>query len=200
MSKIITIVLSVFLIACSTVKVEEKQNAPLEMPPIVFMEVAYYEDVSENYKVESAMGFYDNKGNYYTIDKYIYSYYDKNANDIFEIYKKGELDKYITFQQKCDINDLEENHKKLYEIPNKDKIKLIDYEAVPQVQTEFITYYGFYYDRNKQIKSVCLGEYDKLFRETDNEQANEIYKWYKESLKENYLIKMYQKEPGLLIS
>lgn len=193
MSRIILTILSVFLIACSGVKAEKTSNTPLEMPPIVFMEVVDYGDVSEEYKVKSAVGFYDNKGNYYTMDKYIYAYYDKNANKIFEKYKKGKLDKYIKFQQKYDINELKENYKKLYEISNKDKIKLIYPEAVPQVQTKFITYYGFYYDKNKNIKSVCLGEFDKTFGKTNNEQANEIYAWYEESLKENYLDKMYKK-------
>lgn len=193
MSKIIPTILSIFLIACGVVKTEKISNKPLEMPPIVFMEVVNYGDVSEEYKVKSAVGFYDSKGNYYTMNKYIYSYYDKNTNKIFEKYEKGELDKDIKFQQKCDINELKENYKKLYKLPQKDKIKIVYPNKIPEVLTESIKYYGFYYDKNKKIKSVRLGEFYATFGKTNNEQANEIYAWYKESLKENYLEKMYKK-------
>ena len=48
--------------------------------------------------------------------------------------------------------------------------------------------------KNKKIKSVRLGEFYATFRKTNNEQANEIYAWYEESLKKNYLEKMYKKK------
>ena len=89
---------------------------------------------------------------------------------------------------------MKENYKKLYKLPQKDKIKIVHPNKIPEVLTESIKYYGFYYDKNKKIKSVRLGEFYATFRKTNNEQANDIYAWYEESLKENYLEKMYKKK------
>lgn len=166
MNKIISSILSIMLIACTNPNEAKIVETPSQMPPIVFIESVDYKKVEDHYLVPYAVGFFDNKGNYCTIPNQHYS--DKFIKD----YIDGKFDKDIVFHQKVDESEIFDIYKKLYEVSKNNNLKIISNKYHPHVESPSITYYGFYYDKNNEIKSIRLLENNTT---SNDERVNDIY-------------------------
>lgn len=152
-------------------------KASSQMPDIVFLDCTDYSETAEAGDIQSAITFYDKNGNHYTSDDpYVCSlYYDELVKE----YAAGNLKDKITFHTSCDVSELYENYKKLCEVSTNKDCEIIYPETFPEVLSNRIFWYGFYYDGSGELQVLKIHESGAGGHyETNDERANEIYNWY----------------------
>ena len=169
-----------FLAGCSFDDPEisaRKIKDPSQMPDIVFIKEYDYTDVFNEYDdVQYRTEFFDKQGNYYvTFDPYVYFL---SYDELIKEFVEGKLDDKIQFTRSCDVDALFENYQKLCKVSRNKDYKIVHPEVVPAVETEKLYYYGLYYNKKGEIRSILFHEYGPEHFEANDELANEIYEWY----------------------
>lgn len=154
-------------------------EASLNMPEIVFMNTIDY----NNGKGVSALTFYDRNGNHYiSADEAVCR---MSYRELVNEYAAGKLESKIELHTSCDVNELYANYKKLCEAVADGEYAIEDPEVLPDVEANICNWYGFYYDKDGELKRLCIHKEERLTHlYSENEQVNEIYEWYIGSFKD----------------
>lgn len=150
-------------------------NKAPQVPDIVFLNIVNYTQVSN--EKTYAMSFYDKNGVHYITDDpgVLRLDFEKLVQD----YRDGKLNDKITYHMTCNVDELNENYKKLCKVSKNNELRIIYPDIYPQIQAVRTTWYGLYYDTDGKIKSILLHEEDQAgHHDTNDEMANEIYNWY----------------------
>ncbi len=151
-----------------------------DMPDIVF-EVCtrYYRN--NNYDMCS-LTFVDKNGNFYSSD-------DSEINsltnaELIEALRLGD-ERITKLPKSCDTDELLENYKKFLKVTaNKEYGMAYSMEGIPAAESDCITWYGLYYDKDGKLVSLPIHKY-RNFTEfnANDDRANEIFEWYSSAAK-----------------
>ena len=129
--------ITILLCACGKEDGNSARTAddPSQMPDIVFFNIIDYKESAPDREYESAMTFYDKNGNHYVTYAAYGSYIcDLKYEELISEYVAGNLNDKITFHTSCDVNELFENYRKLYELSKNKDYEILYPEAVPAVE------------------------------------------------------------------
>lgn len=146
-----------------------------DMPDIVFICCNVHESGNKQ------ITFFDNNGAYYSCDDDAIC--SLPINELTEYFESGDAG-FVKHNQTCDKAELQSCHEIICATADDADYALKYPEALPAVETRSVTWYGVYYD---SVGEICLFPIHKEDRLTDiysnSEQINQVYEWYKESIK-----------------
>ncbi|MCM1133498.1 MAG: hypothetical protein NC340_08510 [Ruminococcus flavefaciens] len=150
-----------------------------KMPEIVFMKYTNYNKYASGYEGYQVY-FMDNDGNVYYIQEisedtapYYYS-----ITQMYEDFKSGKLDDKKTAKS-CDKSELDDNFSKLCEVCSDEDYSIVTPDFMPDVEDDSASWYGFYYDNEGNFSHITLHETECMTSiDSNNETANEIYRWF----------------------
>jgi len=159
-----------------------------EVPSIVFLVRTDISDILSPEEIEQqniavrSLGFYDKNGNYYiSSDPELNSLDNKTLTDEYET---GNLTEQLHLYKSCDADILAEQYEKLRNICLNEQFEIVYPDALPDVQAESSTWYGFYFDENGDLQYRAIhGEERMTDLGTDNDTINGIYDWIIETLR-----------------
>lgn len=165
----------------------EEDSAIENLPAMVFLVRCDYSDVidteeakNQNISVTS-LGFFDKNGDYYVSDVPSVNALDNFT--LFAEYEKGSLSEKIHFVKSAGADFTAELYKTLREVCLKENPEIIVPEAMPAVQAEKITWYGFYLDSGGKLQTQIIHSKKNMTQlYSNNEKLNEVYKKIVESL------------------
>lgn len=160
------------LVGCGQLPDDISEDEQLNMPDIVFVERAFSFDNEFMY-----ISFTDCNGNYYvSSDKELGKL---DFTELVEKYRSGGLDDRIMQKGYYNTDRLQENYKKLCDAVRHDNCDIVYPDMLPEVEAEYYSWHGLYYDQNNEIKSQIIHteKYMTQFY-SENDTINEIYKWY----------------------
>ncbi len=148
-----------------------------DMPDIVFEKRTKYEH-DDSYSIV----FIDKNGNYYHSD-------DSEINsltnaELIEALRLGD-ERITKLPKSCDTDELLENYKKFLKVTaNKEYGMAYSMEGIPAAESDYITWYGLYYDKDGKLVSLPIHKY-RNFTEfnANDDRANEIFEWYSSAAK-----------------
>ncbi len=181
--------LIIFLILLNIL--EEEDFKVNKMSAIVFLKKIYYYDytdrqLSSENSLNKMLVFYDNKGNYYTSkDSYVCSL---SIEELVKEYEQGNLNDKIKLFSSCNVDDLKLNYEKLIKVIKNKKLKIVypEYQIDEELSSETIKEFYGIYNTSEGIKYLKLHKEDGFGDYyTNDDLANEIYDWYKETFKKD---------------
>ena len=124
----------------------------------------------------SSIGVYDREGNYYiATDPEVCAMDNLSLLSEFE---DGKLTKQLRLVSSCDAGEVAKEYSMLLPVCQKGSVQLVVPEALPAVESDTITWYGYYYDSNGNPSTMVIHEnrcMTNIF--TDNETVNAVYSW-----------------------
>ncbi len=172
MKKILLVISFIFLINLSGCYAKEEATEVSKLPEIVFMDVTVHltRDGSQTY------AFLDKNGNYFVSKEPYLS--TLTFQEIQVEYAAGNLEDKIEYRFSCDVEELQSYHNALRKL-DKVQFSLYEPEIGPDVVEDVCCWYGFYYDKNQELKYINLHREDEDgHHDADNEEVNIIYRWY----------------------
>lgn len=123
-----------------------------------------------------SIGVYDRNGNYYiATDPEVCAMDNLSLLSEFEA---GKLATQLRFVSSCDAGEVTKEYSMLLPVCQKGNVQIVVPEALPAVESDTVTWYGYYYDSNGKPSTMVIHEdrcETSLF--TDNETANAVYSW-----------------------
>lgn len=151
-----------------------------KMPEIVFMKYKSYNKYASGC-VGYHVYFIDNNGNVYNIQEISEDtdnvlYY--STAQICEDFKSGKLDDKKS-EKSCDKSELDENFGKLCEVCSDENYSMAEPDSMPDVESDSAWWAGFYYNKNGDFRQITLHRSEcSTGIDSNNETANEIYRWF----------------------
>lgn len=170
---------------------EEEDFKVNKMSAIVFLKKIYYYDYKDRQleaenSFDQMLVFYDNKGNYYTSkDSYVCSL---SIEELVKEYEEGNLNHKIKLFSSCNVYDLKLNYEKLIKVIKNKNLKIVypEYQKDEVLSSEKIKEFYGIYNTSEGIKHLKLHRKDGFGDYyTNDDLANEIYDWYKETFKKD---------------
>jgi hypothetical protein len=157
--------------------VEEHNDVNAVMPSIVFICVNTSEDG------DTSLTFWDKNGNYYSCEENDITIYP--FNELIEKFNSGDGN-FIKLEQTCDIEQLQTNYETILEIADNADYEIVYTDELPDVEARSVGWYGLYYNSEGEICYLLL-HIEKFMTQiyANDERANDIYRWYMDSIKVN---------------
>jgi hypothetical protein len=163
----------VLLIGCCTGCGWGGKSAKQVIPKICFM---YYESFEE----QSAVGFCDNSGNYYSIISDGVKFL--KLDELTERYAAGELDNDIKLVKICSRDEFEEAYSTMLKAVKSGNCDLKIPNELPTVEAPRRNWYGVYYDEDDTLATVKLHEEQCMTDiNSGNEDLNDVYEWFSDT-------------------
>lgn len=182
------LLLAFSLVGCKTETQEDSNTAASEIPAIVFLvrmdntDIIDPEEIEEQNIPVQALCFYDKDGNYY-----ISTDSDVNAMDnkaLIAEYEAGNLAEQIELLKSCDKDSLANQYDRFRKVCLKEKFDIVYPDALPSVQAERRTWYGYYFDENNELQYLPIHDEERMTElYTNNDAVNEVYEWIIETIK-----------------
>lgn len=179
MKKFFCVILSLISLTC----IGGCSEQATEMPDIVFIcrTNHYYEDNGNAEYGKYLVTFWDKNGDYYMTD--YNSLCELPFDKLTEKFVAGD-EHFIELQQKCDVKELEENHRVICGLADNNDYGLKYPEVLPDVMDDRKGWYGLYYNAEGELCSVVIHSYECMTHiYANDERANNVYEWYMESIK-----------------
>lgn len=150
---------------------------PSQMPDIIFKEFIDYSQIARSHEPQYGMAYYDKKGNYYlTKDPYVCSL---SNEELVKEFREGKLDDKIECRASWNVFSLFINHNVVCWLSANRLLDIVSLEISYAVATERVTWYGLYYDKFGNVKSLAFHRKDEHLDQWANDfRANILYRWY----------------------
>jgi hypothetical protein len=158
-------------------KVKDDNNVNAVMPSIVFLCVNTNEDG------DVSLTFWDKNGDYYSCadNDITTSLFD----ELIEKFDSGEGN-FIKQEQTCDIEQLQNNYETILEIADNADYKMVYPDVLPDVEARSVDWYGLYYNNEGKICYLLIHSEERMTQiYANDERANDIYRWYMDSISLN---------------
>jgi hypothetical protein len=147
------------------------------MPSIVFLCMNTSEDG------DVSLTFWDKNGDYYSCadNDITTSYFD----ELIEKFNSGEGN-FTKHEQTSDIKQLQNNYETILEIADDADYKIVYPDVLPDVEAGRINWYGLYYNSEGEVCYLLIHREECMTQiYANDERANDIYRWYMDSISVN---------------
>ncbi len=170
--KILSVISLIFLINLTGCSAKDEATEVSKLPEIVFLDITRHRSTDGS----TTYCFLDRNGDFYVSkDQYLYTL---TFQMLIEQYAEGKLEDKVEYLFSCDTEEILSNYNVLKNI-DKDSVSFYEPDYYPSMITDVRSWYGFYYDKNNEIRYMMIHKEDNLgHHDADNEEINEIYQWY----------------------